>query len=105
MVQKQYLDHYGPNGETPYQFIHKVGIPIGNSGENIAFDFRDSSKIVPAWIASPSHEKNLSNINYNITGECYIKAVLPVCDVVKGKADCIDKKEEQTLIVQLFAQI
>ena len=40
MFAKQYWDHFGPNGETPWQFIRGAGYSYVYAGENLAKGFR-----------------------------------------------------------------
>jgi len=90
MDDKNYWDHYGPNGEKPWQFFLAAGYKYGYAGENLAKDFTYPTLITPAWIKSPSHEKNLSNKYFLDVGYCVINATLPYCPQAKLEEHCED---------------
>lgn len=68
MFQKQYWSHYGPNGETPWQFINAAGYIYTYAGENLAKDFTSTDAIHTAWMNSPTHRANILNSNYKNIG-------------------------------------
>jgi uncharacterized protein YkwD len=68
MFQEQYWDHFGPNGETPWQFIKETGYKYVYAGENLAKGFRTAEGVVQAWMASPTHRENLLSGNYKEIG-------------------------------------
>ncbi len=45
MFAKQYWSHYGPNGETPWQFMSQAGYIYVTAGENLAKNFDNSLDI------------------------------------------------------------
>lgn len=61
MVDKDYFSHVGPNGETPWSWLDKVGYNYAAAGENLAIDANDPVLLVSAWLNSPSHAKNILN--------------------------------------------
>ena len=68
MLKKQYWSHYGPNGETPWQFIIGSGYSYTYAGENLAKDFTDTDTVNTAWMNSATHRANIMNVNYQNIG-------------------------------------
>ncbi len=91
MLEKQYWDHFGPNGETPWQFIRAAGYVYIYAGENLAKGFKTSEGVVEAWMASPTHKANIVSANYRDIGVAVVNGVL------LGK--------ETTLVVQMFGTL
>lgn len=91
MFEEQYWDHFGPNGETPWQFITAAGYNYVYAGENLAKGFRTSEGVVEAWMASPTHRDNILSKNYKDIGIAIKTGVL------LGK--------ETTLVVQMFGNL
>ena len=76
MVEDDYFEHVGPNGETPLERMRAAGY-IYNSqigyevGENIAWGtlwLGSPRAIVAAWMASPAHRANILDAQYRDTG-------------------------------------
>jgi hypothetical protein len=88
MLEQQYWDHFGPNGETPWQFIKSAGYTYIFAGENLAKGFKSSEGVVQAWMASPTHRENILSGNYVDIGVAVIDGVL--------------QGESVTLVVQMF---
>lgn len=88
MFQLQYWDHFGPNGETPWQFIKGSGYSYVYAGENLAKGFKSSEGVVQAWMASPTHRDNILSGNYREIGIATLDGVL--------------NGEQVTLVVQMF---
>ena len=76
MLSLQYWDHYGPNGETPWQFIRGAGYDYIYAGENLAKGFSTSEGVVEAWMASPSHKANIVSANYKEIGITAVRGEL-----------------------------
>jgi uncharacterized protein YkwD len=91
MFDQQYWDHYGPNGETPWQFIKGAGYEYVYAGENLAKGFQTSEGVEQAWMASPTHRENLLSPNYKEIGVA----------VVSGNL----KGENVILVVQMFGNL
>jgi uncharacterized protein YkwD len=92
MIQKDYWAHFGPNGETPWQFIKGAGFkPYRYAGENLAKGFTSSEGVHQAWMASPTHRDNIVNSNYADIGVA----------VVHGKL----QGDEVVLVVQMFGTL
>lgn len=88
MFKEQYWAHFGPNGETPWQFIKAAGYSYVYAGENLAKGFKTAEGVVQAWMASPTHRDNILGSYYNEIGVA----------VVSGNF----KGENIILVVQMF---
>ena len=91
MFEKQYWDHFGPNGESPWQFIRAAGYDYVYAGENLAKGFRTPEGIHEAWMASPTHKENIISGNYKDIGVAVVEGEL------LGK--------QTTLVVQMFGNL
>lgn len=91
MFEKQYWDHFGPNGESPWQFIRATGYDYVYAGENLAKGFRTAEGIHEAWMASPTHKANIVSGNYKDIGVAVVEGEL------LGK--------QTTLVVQMFGNL
>jgi uncharacterized protein YkwD len=91
MFEEQYWDHFGPNGETPWQFIIAAGYNYVYAGENLAKGFRTAEGVVEAWMASPTHRENILSKNYKDIGVAVKEGVL------EGK--------QTILVVQMFGNL
>lgn len=91
MFKEQYWDHFGPNGETPWQFIRGAGYYYVYAGENLAKGFSTSEGVHEAWMASPTHKANVMNGKYKDIGVAVVEGVL------LGK--------RTTLVVQMFGNL
>lgn len=90
MFKQNYWSHYGPAGETPWQFILESGYQYEYAGENLAKNFLFSDGIVEAWMNSPTHKENLLRHDYTDVGFAVVNGVL--------------NGEETTLVVQMFGK-
>jgi uncharacterized protein YkwD len=90
MFEKQYWDHFGPGGETPWQFISGEGYNYIYAGENLAKGFSDVENINQSWLESPKHKAIILRSEYNETGVAVMDGVL------EGK--------EVTVVVQIFTK-
>lgn len=88
MFQNNYWAHFSPKGSTPWEFIVNSGYKYSFAGENLAKDFNDSTGVVNAWMASPTHKDNIMKSEYKDIGFA----------VVNGKLN----GQETTLVVQMF---
>jgi hypothetical protein len=88
---EQHWDHFGPNGETPWQFIRAEGYNYVYAGENLAKGFQTAEGVHEAWMASPTHAANIMSGNYKDIGVAVVQGVL------LGK--------QTTLVVQMFGNL
>ncbi|OHA48689.1 MAG: hypothetical protein A2806_01020 [Candidatus Terrybacteria bacterium RIFCSPHIGHO2_01_FULL_48_17] len=61
MIARDYFSHYDPDGSKPWIWFKRVGYTYAAAGENLAIDFSDPAALMNAWLASPSHAKNIHN--------------------------------------------
>lgn len=74
MLAKQYWSHYGPNGESPWQFMSQAGYYVGNyAGENLAEGYKTSIEVHNDWLNSPSHLANIVDPNFRSIGIAVIQ--------------------------------
>ncbi len=76
MFAKDYWDHFGPNGETPWQFISNAGYTYVYAGENLAKGFVTAEGVHQAWMSSPTHKANIMNGNYRDIGVAVAEGTL-----------------------------
>ncbi len=91
MFDKQYWDHFGPDGESPWQFIKASGYSYIYAGENLGKGFTTSEGVHQAWMASPTHKENIISPNYNDIGIAIVNGTLHGEDII--------------LVVQMFGSI
>lgn len=68
MVEKQFFAHFGPDGESPWQFMKEAGYSYEVAGENLAITNEDETKVIEGWLNSPTHRENLLNSDYTDMG-------------------------------------
>jgi uncharacterized protein YkwD len=68
MAAKGYFSHVGPDGKEPWAWISGAGYAYRYAGENLAVRFDDSSSVVNAWMASPTHRANIVKAQYTEIG-------------------------------------
>ncbi|MCC7304583.1 hypothetical protein IT418_04205 [bacterium] len=76
MFKEQYWAHYGPNKESPWQFILESGYTYAYAGENLAKGFSDSQSVHDAWMASPTHRANILDGQFQEVGIATVKGRL-----------------------------
>lgn len=81
MFKLQYWSHYGPNKESPWQFIIQSGYSYAYAGENLAKGFSDSKSVHDAWMASPTHRANILDAQFQEVGIAVLKGKLLGSDV------------------------
>jgi hypothetical protein len=91
MLNEQYWDHFGPNGESPWQFIKASGYSYIYAGENLGKGFTTSEGLHQAWMASPTHKENIIGKNYKDIGIA----------IVNGNLN----GEDVFLVVQMFGAL
>ena len=88
MFEENYWAHNSPSGKSPWVWFNDAGYKYTFAGENLAKDFGDTSRMMDAWMNSPTHKDNIINPKYQEIGI----AVVP--GTIQGS--------ETMLIVQLF---
>lgn len=97
MVKNGYFDHFGPDYQTPWQFMEKAGYHYELGGENLAVGFISHEEIVKAWLDSPSHRQNLLEPNFEDIGIAALPALvdgLPDIIVVQMFGSLADEADE-----------
>lgn len=89
MLSFNYWAHISPTGTQPWKFIQDTGYTYRYAGENLGRDFSNTSSLVKAWMASPTHRENILNNKYLNIGVA----------VVDGNLGGVETR----LVVQLFA--
>ena len=64
MARNAYFDHTGSDGSRPGDRATRAGYPWRIVGENIARYQSSVGEVVGAWVASPSHCRNLMDARY-----------------------------------------
>ena len=88
MFTLNYWAHNSPTGREPWDFIKAAGYGYRYAGENLARDFGDTTSMVDAWMASPTHHDNIINSRYTETGIAVVNGTL--------------QGVETTLVVNMF---
>jgi len=91
MFVNNYWSHTSPTGTEPWYFISQADYQYQHAGENLARDFEDSMDVVNAWMASPTHKKNILDSRFENIGVAVMNGV------INGK--------ETTLVVQMFGTL
>ena len=68
MVTNHYFAHTSPVGLTPWHWFETVGYDYRYAGENLAINFITAESEQAAWMNSPTHRKNIMNVNYQEIG-------------------------------------
>lgn len=68
MAEKGYFAHTSPNGTTPWFWFDQVGYQYLYAGENLAVNFTESVDVHKAWLASPTHRKNIMDGRFSEIG-------------------------------------
>lgn len=88
MIGQNYFDHFGPNGETPWQYILSNDYAYHYAGENLAMNFDEAENVVTAWMRSATHRDNILDPNYQDIGVAILDGVID--------------GDSTTLVVQMF---
>jgi uncharacterized protein YkwD len=67
MARRDYFDHTGLDGSTPWTRARRAGYDTP-SAENIAFGYRTAEEAVRAWLDSPGHRRNLLDCTSRAVG-------------------------------------
>ena len=89
MARQGYFAHVSPDGTLPWVWITSAGYDYQYAGENLAVRFSDSKDVVNAWMASPTHRRNLLDPNFTTIGV--------------GTAQGMYQGRPATFVVQFFA--
>ena len=92
MVAHNYFAHTSPAGLTPWRWFELKGYDYKYAGENLAINFTTAEDQQIAWMKSPTHKKNILNVNYQEIG------VAVAAGEVNGTLGIISVQEFGTLI-------
>lgn len=90
MAQKGYFEHVSPTGENPWYWFEKAGYVYKYAGENLAVNFTESQDVHHAWLASPTHRKNIIDSRFTEIGI--------------ATSDGFYKGKKATFVVQMFGK-
>ena len=68
MIKNDYFAHTSPAGINPWFWYEKDGYDYKYAGENLAINFLKAEDQHKAWMASPTHRKNILNDKYQEIG-------------------------------------
>jgi hypothetical protein len=88
MLEENYWAHNSPSGKSPWVWFNDAGYKYTFAGENLAKDFGDTSRMMEAWMNSPTHRENIVNAKYQEIGIAVVPGTL--------------QGSETVLVVQLF---
>jgi uncharacterized protein YkwD len=71
MCDKNWLNHTGPDGSSPFSRMQKGGIKFSTGGENIAAGQATPQAVMQSWMNSPGHRANILG-NYAHIGVGYV---------------------------------
>lgn len=91
MLTKDYWAHFGPNGETPWQFIKAAGYIYQYAGENLGRGYDTADSLHNAWMNSPTHKANIMKPEFRDIGIAIVDGHL--------------QGEDTTLVVQMFGAL
>jgi len=90
MIERDYFNHYSPEGKAPWDWISSAKYNYKYAGENLALNFFNDQETVQAWLNSPTHKDNILNPNYKDTGVAILSGITSTT------------KESKTVVVQMF---
>lgn len=68
MLAKNYFEHEGQDGRSPFDRMHDSGVSFRAAAENIAHGQRSAEAAFTSWLNSPGHRQNLLNPRYHRQG-------------------------------------
>ena len=71
MIKNEYFSHTSPSGKTPWSWFAEDGYDYQYAGENLAINFTSAEAQQEAWMKSPTHRKNILNVDYQEIGVAF----------------------------------
>jgi hypothetical protein len=71
MIKNEYFAHTSPTGKTPWSWFVREKYDYQYAGENLAINFTSAEEQQKAWMESPTHRKNILNVNYQEIGVAF----------------------------------
>ncbi|MGG8408935.1 CAP domain-containing protein [Streptomyces sp. 12297] len=68
MAAHRTMSHTGSDGSDPGQRITRAGYRWRTYGENVAYGYTTSSKVMAGWMHSPGHKRNILNCAFKEIG-------------------------------------
>jgi uncharacterized protein YkwD len=68
MIANKYFAHTSPTGVNPWFWYQRENYDYHFAGENLAINFTSVESEQEAWMASPTHRKNILDSNYQEIG-------------------------------------
>jgi len=68
IISNNYFAHTSPKGVSPWYWYEKNNYDYEYAGENLAINFLEVERQHKAWMESPTHRKNIMNVNYQEIG-------------------------------------
>lgn len=59
MIARNYWGHVGPDETTPWHWLNVAKYDYDKAGENLAYGFSDTTKLVAGWLSSREHRANM----------------------------------------------
>lgn len=63
MIDRNFFDHYNPDGASPFDRMKAAGIRYTMAAENIAAGYPSPESVVEGWMNSPGHRANILSGN------------------------------------------
>lgn len=61
MKNKNYFDHFDPDGNGLKYFLKQIDYNYLIVGENLAINFKNNDRVITAWMNSETHRQNIMN--------------------------------------------
>lgn len=68
MAAHRNMSHTGSDGSNPGQRITRAGYQWRTYGENVAYGYTTSTKVMKGWMNSPGHKANILNCSFKEIG-------------------------------------
>ena len=59
MIDRNFFDHYNPDGKSPFDRMEANGIRYSMAAENIAAGYPSPEEVVEGWMNSDGHRANI----------------------------------------------
>ncbi|MDO9231037.1 MAG: CAP domain-containing protein [bacterium] len=71
MINNSYFAHTSPSGKTPWHWFENENYEYQFAGENLAINYTSAEEQQVAWMKSPTHRKNILNVDYKEIGVAF----------------------------------
>jgi uncharacterized protein YkwD len=73
MASRDFFNHTGSDGRSPYQRMRDAGYDYRRAAENIAAGVTDPAQVVDLWMGSPGHRANILDCELREIGIGYVE--------------------------------